>query len=315
MSRPSTQAPFTLLPAPSAALQKISLGLPGPHQVINAHLALALVESFLENTSDSSTTPTSVWTNKDTLQPAVWAQKSLRNARWPGRCQIVRPAPVESSSSGEPQPTYFLDGAHTTDSLALCTKWFIGASKSVAAEHQPSSSGSSSKQVQRHLIFNCTNGRSAAELLSSLLSTISAETSNSDSSPTAYFTQVHFCTNVTYSSRGFSSDLTSKALDPEDLSALSIQRELKAAWLELAASGSGPERQREEEERVQIWPTIEDAIKAVAASQSQAQAQTQPQAHVLVAGSLHLVGGVMSHLKDAGSLDEKLEAVWGNVKV
>lgn len=320
----SIQAPFTLLEAPSAALQKIPLGLPGPHQMTNAHLALSLVESFLQETSTSAT-PTSVWSDRDTLQPAEWAQKSLRNARWPGRCQIVRPAPVESSSSSpssssaELQPTYFLDGAHTTDSLELCTRWFIEASASVAAEQQPISNGSSSQKVERHLIFNCTNGRSAPELLSSLLSTISAEAGDSSaaSSPTSYFTQVHFCTNVTYSSLGFSSDLTSKALDPDDLSALSIQRELKAAWLELAGTGAGPgsgagrRGEEEEEKRVQIWPTIEDAIKAVAAF----QARERTHAHVLVAGSLHLVGGVMSHLKDAGALDEKLEAVWGNVKV
>lgn len=37
--------------------------------------------------------------------------------------------------------------------------------------------------------------------------------------------------------------------------------------------------------------------------------ETHARVHVLVAGSLHLVGGVMAHLRDAGALDERLLSV------
>lgn len=88
-------------------------------------------------------------------------------------------------------------------------------------------------------------------------------------------------------------DLTSKAIDPSDLQALSVQRELQSAWQELTGSTSSPV--------VQVLPSIEDAIQSVGELGG-------GETHVLVAGSLHLVGGVMSHLKDQGALDEKLEA-------
>ena len=95
-------------------------------------------------------------------------------------------------------------------------------------------------------------------------------------------------------------DLTSKAVDPTDLEAMSVQRELKAAWQNLV----GPET---DTSNVHVLPSIEDAIDASFRTQEGAQ-------NVLVAGSLHLVGGVMSHLKQRGALDDKLEATWDHTQ-
>ncbi|CAO1613694.1 unnamed protein product [Sympodiomycopsis kandeliae] len=264
-------ADFTLLPSPLAQLQSLALGLPGPHQVTNAHLALALVDSYLKSPRVKSSL--SVWeSGKEQKEIAPWARKALSDARWPGRCQVV---PLSSDA----EAVFYLDGAHTTDSLALCTSWFVSTTRPNAS---------------RSLIFNCTNGRSAHELLKSLLDVLVSSQGGTDyKTISTFFQSVIFCTNTTYKSGSSSGDLTSKAVDPSDLEAMSIQRDLQAAWNELTQSASA--------DQVKVLPSIEDAFELI---------KSQVQNHdVLVAGSLHLVGGVMSHLKDSGALDEKLEAV------
>ncbi|CAO1619869.1 unnamed protein product [Parajaminaea phylloscopi] len=277
---------FTVLPPASATqLSTISLGLPGPHQAGNALLAAELVDSYLKQLSQTSATAPSVWNDRETRTLNPWAVQALKDARWPGRCQIV---PLRSGRSGEPNTIYHLDGAHTVDSLALCTAWFL--SQSPPQHHQQ----------QRTLIFNCTMGRSASELLTAMLSPIRAAL-GADATmkqAVAYFDRVLFCTNTTYrpgNSAG-GGDLTNKMVDSTELQTLSVQRELRDAWVEIAG---GDARARD---AVEVLPSIEDALSAI-------PHESQLDQHVLVAGSLHLVGGVMSHLKDAGALNDSLDAI------
>lgn len=256
---------FTLLPAAPQQLQQVPLGLPGPHQVTNAHLALSLVDTFLQTQNSTK----SVWEQDQRIAP--WSIQALSEARWPGRCQAV---PLSSST------IFYLDGAHTTDSLSLCASWFTSTTRPSA---------------KRTLIFNCTNGRSARELLQAVLDVLVAsekcDGSDYQTVGRSFFSQLLFCTNTTYKSGSSSGDMTSKAVDPADLEAMSVQRELQAAWKELTAH----------DDHVKVLPSIEDAMDVVE--------QNGNEQDVLVAGSLHLVGGVMSHLKDRGALDDKLEAV------
>lgn len=44
----------------------------------------------------------------------------LKETRWPGRCQIALDQQVE-------RVKWFLDGAHTVESLECCGDWFGGA--------------------------------------------------------------------------------------------------------------------------------------------------------------------------------------------
>lgn len=44
--------------------------------------------------------------------------EGVDECRWPGRTQVLHRGPV----------TYFLDGAHTEDSIDYCIKWFRAAS-------------------------------------------------------------------------------------------------------------------------------------------------------------------------------------------
>ncbi len=74
-------------------------------------------------------------------------------------------------------------------------------------------------------------------------------------------------------------DLTSKAIDPNDLSALATQHALKDAWLSLV-----PDYPRES---VHVLPSIQDAVEVVRRAEGEASVK------VLTAGSLHLVGGTI----------------------
>lgn len=47
--------------------------------------------------------------NKDDVE-------ALKNVKWLGRNQII---------NASPNLTYFLDGAHTVESIQLCSKWYL----------------------------------------------------------------------------------------------------------------------------------------------------------------------------------------------
>ena len=83
-------------------------GLPGQHQYQNATLAVHLAQEFLRQ--KASLTPS------EKLDETF--SKGLEEARWPGRCQTV-PDPKHKDT------TWFLDGAHTKDSLECCMQWFV----------------------------------------------------------------------------------------------------------------------------------------------------------------------------------------------
>lgn len=86
-------------------------------------------------------------------------------------------------------------------------------------------------------------------------------------------------------------DLTSKATDPNDLSQLATQTALREAWLRLIPSFSA--------DKVHAVGSIEHAVNIV--RDLEHKAGEEGGVDVLVAGSLHLVGGVMevARLQDA----------------
>lgn len=112
------------------------------------------------------------------------------------------------------------------------------------------------------------------------------------------FDHVIFCTNVTYADVGFKGgmsvslahqagkelisctiDLTTHAISDSDLAQLKTQNDLAAAWYSLV-----PPFPRE---RVHVLPSIEHAVSYVR------ELQNNGSVDVLVAGSLHLVGGTI----------------------
>lgn len=84
-------------------------GLSGKHQVQNAALAVELARSFIQlkepNTIEAQGVPRSF-------------VEGLVETKWPGRCQTV----VDPKREGV---TWYLDGAHTVESLQCCVQWFV----------------------------------------------------------------------------------------------------------------------------------------------------------------------------------------------
>lgn len=349
-------------------------GLAGIHQRSNASLAVALVRSFLasdrcppafsaasaptnDNTSTSGSLksadtnslpalPTGLVAPNPLPEPYVAA---LERTQWPGRCQLS-PDPQDARIK------WYLDGAHTVESLKCCGEWFaeealarcarfprLGARDS--AQHELTSATpatNSQESAERVLIFNCTSGRSGLSLLGALTSSLSppdaskpTTTTNNNKQQPQPFKHVIFCTNTTFasgSSKGGEharpreillkqnlkisilarlipppsviprrsrpspspsappvpcEDLTSNAVDAKDLETLATQRELAAAWEELAATTDVGAHKAQ----VHVLGSIEEAIDVV---RNEAARENGSEVQALVTGSLHLVGGVMA---------------------
>uniref|UniRef100_A0A8D8TKL0 tetrahydrofolate synthase n=1 Tax=Cacopsylla melanoneura TaxID=428564 RepID=A0A8D8TKL0_9HEMI len=77
--------------------------------------------------------------------------RGIKQCVWPGRVQVVYKNKLK----------YFLDGAHTIDSLEICSHWFQNKSQAEA--------GFEPHSIQRILVFNVTGERDPAILLPPLL--------------------------------------------------------------------------------------------------------------------------------------------------
>ncbi|KAJ7684032.1 FolC bifunctional protein [Mycena rosella] len=181
--------------------------------------------------------------------------RGLESARWPGRCQTV----ADPAFTGT---TWHLDGAHTLESLECCMQWFVSPGVGLQPDARI-----------RILVFNCTNGN-ASHTARQL------ELFKSDEAASSFFDHVIFCTNVTYADGGFKGDLTTLAIPEADLAQLKTQHQLSLAWCSLIPTFPA--------ENIHVLPSIEHAVNKVRQLESDAG-----RANVLVAGSLHLVGGVI----------------------
>jgi folylpolyglutamate synthase len=247
---------FVVVP-PVPEVAEIQLGLAGEHQITNAELAVLLSQKFLqlkEQVTPQAALPSFI--------------EGLKDARWPGRCQIV-------SDPKYPSTVWFLDGAHTVESLACCAKWFV----SPAAALKTEKIGRNSSRV---LIFNCTRGRSGQSFLETVLEKAAAQLQlhGSSESHDTFFDKVVFCANVTYADGRFKGDLTSMSISEEDLAQLKTQQELAVAWTSLLPTFPN--------ENVHVLPSIEHAVRVV-----REEASIDRPVEVLVTGSLHLIGGLI----------------------
>ncbi|KAF8624125.1 hypothetical protein AX15_006032 [Amanita polypyramis BW_CC] len=243
---------FSIVPL-NPAISNVKLGLSGAHQYQNATLAIALARAFLHRD-----------TNIDAKLSESYT-KGLENTRWPGRCQTVIDPHLQHT-------TWYLDGAHTSESIECCLQWF--ASRDVGLFNPDESNGS------RALIFNCTQGRSGASLLKIILETVSKQLSTfeENGSSDTFFDHVVFCTNITYADGHSKGDLKAIAA-PQGT--LEVQHQLASSWSSLVPSFPSS--------HVHVLPTVEDAIQLVRS----VEARSKVPVKVLVTGSLHLVGGVI----------------------
>ncbi|XP_021934207.1 folylpolyglutamate synthase, mitochondrial-like isoform X3 [Zootermopsis nevadensis] len=288
----------TLLIAPPLASYdwssfKSEFGMVANVQFVNASLAIQLANAWIcQHTTGIHQLAGAALTTKDGTGSEEWLPVSptfpisssmalgLKFCTWPGRNQIINDGLIH----------FFLDGAHTSESLWLCADWFIQNSQAIAKQDIP----------YRVLVFNCTGNRDPRALLLPLLN--------------CGFQLVIFCPNSVTTSVDSSSDqanyMTSVTQQLEKC------RSTQDVWHELqeenvknrssAFNGLQPLyvpnnlpinfhdscNSFKSKAEVKLFPCMSDTLAYL-------KKKTEDEAcksHILVTGSLHLVGTASSVL-------------------
>ncbi|KAJ8346424.1 hypothetical protein SKAU_G00278250 [Synaphobranchus kaupii] len=287
--------------APSGPLH---LGLAGQHQQCNASLALQLSHTWLQHHYQpdeplpSSADKSLGVTQALPFQPSLIMLKGLKDTVWPGRTQTLQHDPI----------TYFLDGAHTTRSMLACVRWF-----SEAAAQQEQTAGVPAVRV---LLFNATGERDSAAMLKLLVP--------------CHFDFAVFCPNITEVLASSNADQQNFNVTVENMLTRCLDNQ--SSWrtlsgheaqlgTELLIPGSFPLVTERRGTDTLVFPCILSALQWISQGRdpvllvtSKHMAPVQPSVstkaeplreaakiHVLVTGSLHLVGGVLKHLDPAYS--------------
>ncbi|XP_057547941.1 folylpolyglutamate synthase isoform X2 [Amaranthus tricolor] len=127
-------------PLSSEELNGIQLSLAGDHQFVNASLAVSLCKCWLRRTRNMEKLFVNDGHQGDLPNAFL---RGLSSARLPGRAQIVYDDISKSSNTNTGELVYYLDGAHSPESMDACARWF---SKTVSG-HQTSASMSSLKSL------------------------------------------------------------------------------------------------------------------------------------------------------------------------
>uniref|UniRef100_A0A8C3WE86 Folylpolyglutamate synthase n=1 Tax=Catagonus wagneri TaxID=51154 RepID=A0A8C3WE86_9CETA len=307
--------PLYLCP-PLEALEEggplLTLGLEGEHQRSNAALALQLTRCWLQQKGHQdigelkASRPSLLGQLPlaPVFQPTSRMQHGLRDTEWPGRTQLLRRGPL----------TWYLDGAHTTSSMQACVRWFRQA---LHRRERPSSGAE-----VRVLLFNSTGDRDSAALLKLL--------------QPCQFDYAVFCPNLTEMSSTDNADQQNftVTLDQVLLRCLSHQQHWSHLQEEQASPGlwstPGPEPggptslllaphpPHTHSTSSLVFSCISHALQWISqgrdpvfqppgpprgllahpvAGSGAVVLQDAAAIHVLVTGSLHLVGGVLKLLE------------------
>ncbi|CAN6719109.1 unnamed protein product [Malus baccata var. baccata] len=309
------------------------LSLSGDHQSINAGLAVALSKCWLQRTGNWE----KLFRKQEILEgdlPEPF-RRGLSTAHLSGRAQIVYDTSLKSyNSSKEPESScgdliFYLDGAHSPESMEVCGRWFSTAVKGnqktlsrlrvenaeqvLGNGHIQYGSGKmeepyeTSKQI---LLFNCMEVRDPQALLPQLVNTCVSS-------------GIHFSKALFVPSMSSYSKVTSAAsVIPENFSRdLSWQFNLQRLWekmihgkevdivmdaeLEIDAAKVLPYEFLYEDashcspvdSRFSCSAVIPSLPLAISWLRDCVKRNPSVRIQVLVTGSLHLVGDVLKLLK------------------
>uniref|UniRef100_A0A7N8WM14 Folylpolyglutamate synthase n=1 Tax=Mastacembelus armatus TaxID=205130 RepID=A0A7N8WM14_9TELE len=274
----------------------LHLGLAGQHQRANASLALQLSHTWLQRRClPDKSFPASV-EHIGVLKPTPIMVKGLADTEWPGRNQTLKHGAV----------TYFLDGAHTMRSMQACVHWF----RETAAQHERMASGT----VARVLLFNATGERDSAAMLKLLLP--------------CHFDFAVFCPNITEAIASCNADQQNFNVSVENMLTRCLDNE--RSWRLHHGQGdnstellidNGLSLVPKKKADTLVFPCILSALQwitqgrdPVLADSSKSVLEVKPsimakaallcnatEIHILITGSLHLVGGVLKHIDPASS--------------
>ncbi|KAK2594806.1 Folylpolyglutamate synthetase [Conoideocrella luteorostrata] len=217
----------------------------------NATLAIALAETVLQKLHLLK------GKSQDFLPKEM--KDGLENTVFRGRCEVKT----------EEKVVWYVDGAHTADSLKMSSRWFADE---IANSTAP-----------RVIIFNQQGRTEAVDFLDSIQKT----TSRSSSKKPA-FDHAIFCTNVTYVKEGYKRDFVNHGIDPKEVESMAVQRRFAEKWASI-----------DPDCKIVVLPTIEEALDYARGVGEGLQGE---QVQAYVTGSLHLVGGALGILEKADAL-------------
>ncbi|KAL7583384.1 hypothetical protein Lser_V15G44164 [Lactuca serriola] len=278
-------------PLDAKLLNGLDLGLVGDHQYLNAGLAIKLCSTWLQRTGhlefDSIDQTSSL--------PEQFI-KGLTTAALQGRAQIMRDPSLDIENPGS--IVFYLDGAHSPESMEACGNWFSLAIKEPNllknnnAEIVPINPSENSAQI---LLFNCMSVRDPHLLLPRLLKTCVGHGIN--------FNKALFVPNMSLYTKVGST--TSSFPQTESLVDVSWQLTLQRVWENIVSSerGNSSNTDNAEYSEMSVVKSCENSVVfaslplAIKWLRDTAKHNKSVRLKVLVTGSLHLVGDVIKLLK------------------
>lgn len=231
------------------------MGIAGQHQLDNAGLAIDIAEAWLNSREANNTTPTML---RDEQLPA-FVEAGLRRAKWPGRSDLQTVG----------HASYYIDGAHTGESIKFATRWFADAL-------------SKTSYTKTALIFNRTENNKH-ELLRTLYDSLGSLLHRKDG---PLFDMVVFCTNAMTPQLQATPDLIS--LNPVPELDTSEQESMARTW-NLLDTKAG---------EIRVVYSVAEATATVSAlGREGVECNDKQRTACLVTGSLKLVGPCLTVLR------------------
>ncbi|XP_057428769.1 folylpolyglutamate synthase-like isoform X3 [Lotus japonicus] len=288
-------------PLETKLLNGLRLGLEGDHQNINAGLAVALCYIWLRMNGHSE------YAHLKQMQCTLPEQfiKGLATASLQGRAHIVPDQFINKEISSE--LVFFLDGAHSPESMQACARWFSHAIKDqdqTLINQKPDNSKiemkthldeTAQKKSAQILLFNCMSVRDPQLLLPHLLKTCADHG--------VYFKKAFFVPGLSVYHKVGSHAPTTTDSNVD----LTWQFTLQRVWENLMIGNKGKstigaaseelndlEMSARNWEHSAVFSSLPLVIKWLRDSVQQNQST---RFQVLVTGSLHLVGDVLKLIK------------------
>ncbi|EME82440.1 uncharacterized protein MYCFIDRAFT_40211 [Pseudocercospora fijiensis CIRAD86] len=190
----------------------------------------------------------------------------LTTSLWRGRGEIVR----------RDYGTWYLDGAHTTESLKIVCDWFGKTIQRARKER-----GEDPLPI---LIFNQqAETRNARQLIDTVQQRLRQEWAIQPETAI-------FCSNVTYKNNQYKPDFVDSNSDPMAVKTLSMQRDYSQCWKEADPQSSA-----------HVVRSIEEAVEL---AREICERQLERPAHILVTGTFRIVGGALTVLEGSSIATE-----------